>query len=40
MNPDDHIVHQSYHDPFEIIHDHIHQVYQNPRVPDHVLLGD
>jgi hypothetical protein len=40
MNPDDHIVHQSYHDSFEIIHDPIHQVHQNPRVPDHVLLGD
>jgi hypothetical protein len=27
MNPDDHIVHQSYHDSFEIIHDPFHQLY-------------
>ena len=37
MNLDSHRVHQPYLHSFEIIHDPIHQVHQNPRVLGHVL---
>jgi hypothetical protein len=38
MNLGRRMVHQPYHDSFEIIHDPNPQVHHNPRVLDHVLL--
>ena len=38
MNLDSYRAHQLYYGSFEIIHYPNHQVHQNPRVLDHVLL--